>query len=661
MTPSRSIRLFGTEEPVSEPVALKAGPLEASLDAGNLRYIRVGGNEALRAIAFLVRDRNWGTYSAEISDLRVEQAADRFFVTYDAVCRDAAQSLRYRARIEGRADGSLTFEADCEALGDFVTNRTGFVVLHPLDGVVGRPVSVEHTDGSIVESTFPELIDPACPFHDVRALSHTIASGVRVTCRMEGDAYEMEDHRNWMDASYKTYIRPLARPWPYQFAKGEAFSQRVAMTVTGETAAVEASDSPDITVTVGGPTGHTMPRIGLAAPSGHLDAALRHADKLKAAEVGFLVCHFDPRKGDDAAVMQAHGRLGAALGAELVLEAIVPCLDADGKPTADPSILKRDMAAVREAAGDVPFASVAVSPATDLGCTLPGSIFPPAPTWKELFAAARESFPSALVGGGMFSYFTELNRKRPPADALDFICHTGLPIVHAGDDISFIETLEALPSIFNSVRAFAGGKPYWIFPTAISMRDNPYGAAPAENPDNIRQAMNRVDPRERGLIGAAWYAGYLARAARAGLDAVTLAAVAGPSGIVCTRQDHQQPWFDDSDAQVYPPYHVIAGHAAAQGCEVHAVDVSAPGSIQALAVSGPDGARLWITNLTASPRTVRLSGVEGASDILSLDEDSFKAACRDADWRNTAPLSSVSADTVTLGAYAVAEIRCGGF
>ena len=65
MTPSRSIKLFGTEEPVSEPVALKAGPLEASLDAGNLRYIRVGGNEALRAIAFLVRDRNWGTYSAE--------------------------------------------------------------------------------------------------------------------------------------------------------------------------------------------------------------------------------------------------------------------------------------------------------------------------------------------------------------------------------------------------------------------------------------------------------------------------------------------------------------------------------------------------------------------------------------------------------------------
>jgi hypothetical protein len=31
---------------------------------------------------------------------------------------------------------------------------------------------------------------------------------------MEGDAWEMEDHRNWLDASFKTYVRPLALPYP---------------------------------------------------------------------------------------------------------------------------------------------------------------------------------------------------------------------------------------------------------------------------------------------------------------------------------------------------------------------------------------------------------------------------------------------------------------
>ena len=31
----------------------------------------------------------------------------------------------------------------------------------------------------------------------------------------------MEDQRNWSDASYKTYVRPLAPPWPYTLPKGE--------------------------------------------------------------------------------------------------------------------------------------------------------------------------------------------------------------------------------------------------------------------------------------------------------------------------------------------------------------------------------------------------------------------------------------------------------
>ena len=38
---------------------------------------------------------------------------------------------------------------------------------------------------------------------------------------MEGDTFEMEDQRNWTDASYKTYVRPLALPWPYTLRAGE--------------------------------------------------------------------------------------------------------------------------------------------------------------------------------------------------------------------------------------------------------------------------------------------------------------------------------------------------------------------------------------------------------------------------------------------------------
>ena len=49
--PSRAVMLFGTEEPVTPPRLLRAGPLTCELEAGNLRYIRVAGKEALRALS----------------------------------------------------------------------------------------------------------------------------------------------------------------------------------------------------------------------------------------------------------------------------------------------------------------------------------------------------------------------------------------------------------------------------------------------------------------------------------------------------------------------------------------------------------------------------------------------------------------------------------
>ena len=656
---SRAVELFGTEEPVAAAPILRAGPLTCMLDAGNLRYLKLAGKEAIRAIAFIVRDKNWGTYNPEITDLRVDQRADGFTVTYDALAKDASQAFRYACRIEGRPDGSLVFEGRGEALSDFVTNRTGFVILHPLDGVAGEPVEVLHVDGRTVPSRFPALIDPQCPFQDIRALTHEVMPGVKVRLTMEGDTWEMEDHRNWMDASYKTYVRPLALPWPYTIAKGEKLDQRVMLEVLGKVpqAASSGAGPEPVTVVVEGLAGVAMPKLGLAVPAEHARAALEKAELLREARPAFLVGHFDARHGHDAGHVQDYDQLARRLGAALVLEIVLPCRDAAGKPTADLDVLRRDLNHVKgqiERVGVRP-ARVTVSPACDLKCTLPGSVFPPAPSWQDLFRLAREAFPKVPVGGGMFSYYTELNRKRPPADVLDFIGHTGCPLVHAGDDITMTENLEALPWQYRSVRAFAPGTPYWIFPTAISMRDNPYGEVPAENPSNIRQAMNRVDPRERGLIGAAWYAGYLAHAIRAGLDAVTLAAAAGPSGIVYTRQTHAQPWFDEDAAPVYPSWHVFKNHADQQDGSVLATRSSAPRDVQITAVGWRSGMRLVVSNLTGEPRSVRLEAGSGRGRLRLLDETSFALACRDPEAFD-ASARDIELTQLELRPYAVAFV-----
>jgi hypothetical protein len=275
----------------------------------------------------------------------------------------------------------------------------------------------------------------------------------------------------------------------------------------------------------------------------------------------------------------------------------------------------------------------------------------------DLYDAARELFPGARIGGGTFAHFTELNRKRPPAGALDFVCHATSPIVHAADDLSLLESLEALPSVFRSVRAFAGGRPYWLFPTAIAMRHNPYGTAPADNPGGARVATARNDPRERALAGAAWYAGYLAHAAEAGLAAVTLGAAAGPSGVVHAPQAHAQPWFDDAGGgSVFPSYHVLRGHAEIAGQSLITAETSAPRDVQALAAATPSGSRIWLSNLTGRRQRLRIEGAGARSaEMRCIDTITFERLCCNPDAFDLLA-EPASLGEIELGAHAVVRL-----
>src|SRR2546423_14963801 len=109
-----------------------------------------------------------------LTDLVGYQQPNGFSGSYRGRCERASQSIEYGIRIEGRSDGSLEFTGAATPATDFLTARTGFVVLHPLKGVAGRPAVVEHTDGAVEISTFPALVDPVQPVLDVRSLTHEV-------------------------------------------------------------------------------------------------------------------------------------------------------------------------------------------------------------------------------------------------------------------------------------------------------------------------------------------------------------------------------------------------------------------------------------------------------------------------------------------------------
>ena len=649
--PTRAIKLFGTAVPDTKGRLLRAGPLSAVLDNGALRYIRLNDIEVLRAIAFLVRDENWGTFTPDIRNLAVKQGKSGFEVSYEGHCGDAKRAMTYRAHITASADGNLRFEATALPHTDFLTNRTGFIVLHPLKGVAGCPVEILHVDGRKVHDKFPAIVNPVQPFYDIRALTHEVAPRLSATCRMEGDTFEMEDHRNWTDASFKTYVRPLALPWPYTLPAGSEIKQSVSLSFTGTLPkAKPAGASRKIDIDVGKAGGTSVPKIGIAVPAEEADAALSAASLIKAAEPQLLICQMDGRQGNGTSILRRYRRLADAAGADVVLEVILPGQQA---PEIELARIARDVAD----SGIVP-ASIAVSPAADLKAVLPGSRGPKVPPLEEIYQAARAAFPGIPLGGGMFSYFTELNRKRPPAELLDFVTHTTCPIVHAADDISVMETLESLPFVIESTKAFIGGKPYRVGPSAIPARDNPYGASTATNPNNQRVCLAKMDPRQRGLFAAAWSLGYVAAFARGGVEAVSLGAPTGPAGMIYRRTDYPQPYFDDlKGAAVYPIYHVITGMAAGTGHKMVAVKSADPAAVAALGYRDGSGLVLWLANLTGEEQAVKINGAGKAAMALHLiDEESFQTATTDPAFLEKPGKKLRSLATVTLGPYAVARL-----
>ena len=527
-------RRVGTKEKAPKCAALKAGPLTVDFVAGNLRAIRYQGHEVLRAIAYVVRNSDWGTYTPEISDCLIRKHGKSFTVTYRARCvsADSSQMLDYQARITGDAQGNLAFEVLAEPMTPFRTARCGFAVLHPIAGVAGQPAIVEHVDGSREQAVFPELISPAQPFKDIRAIHHQVTPLIAARCCMNGDVFEMEDQRNWSDASYKTYVRPLSLPWPYVMEQGVLNRQSVELSISssqGSTAEPSARqrDRGLVRINIAGPEG-TFPGIGVSIHPDLIQEALAHPSLLNSLRPQLLLLHYDPAAGHGESDLRGFADIAKGVPAsdktESVLELVLPAKES----------VQGELAGVAEmvAASGLRLTGILVSPAVDRQSTLPGSTWPPCPPLSEIYHATRRAFPDLAIGGGTLSYFTELNRKRPPVELLDFVSHCTCPIVHAADDLSVMESLEALPHIVRSARAIIGNeKAYWIGPSTIGMRHNPYGARVMENPANGRVTMTDCDPRQTSLFAAAWMIGLVAGTAEAAIQMLTVGSLTGRLGL----------------------------------------------------------------------------------------------------------------------------------
>lgn len=488
--------IYGTDIPPVRGRRRVAGDAAVTLERGQLRNLTVAGSEAIRAVLFLVRDRDWGTVTPRIDDLTFTDGCD---VTYRATYDMGAGQIVADIALTLRPDGlEATVTARCT--GQVWTNRAGFTVLHPITGVAGAPVRVEHADGRVTDGRFPDMIAPWQPFKGITGLTHR-AGDAMITCRLDGDVFEMEDQRQWGDASFKPYNRPLSQPWPYR--PDPVFAQGVRVTWQPAAGLAPPAWRPAQQTGV-------FPQTALVLTASDAERAARMPADLRA--IGPDLRRFGQLQGQFPDL---------AMDLELIARCPVDG-DLDGEFVAHAQ-------AVHEAG--LRAASVMVTPAVDRQSTPPGSDWPPCPPIPDIHAAARRAFPGLPLGGGVANFFPELNRKPALAGDADFVTHGLCPIVHAADDLSVVETLEAVPHILASGRGIAGARDYRLGPSTIAMRQNPYGSRTIPNPDHDRVCMTDDDPRQDGAFAAAWTLALAAAIAGAGVTVWTPAALYGPRGL----------------------------------------------------------------------------------------------------------------------------------
>ena len=511
-----------TTKPVLPTIDLRAGPLALRFHDGDLRTIVWNGRECVRRIYAAVRDRNWETAPNLLSDVEVRQDLDGFEIRY--TCENLLYDVDFawRCEILGTASGRVTLSMDGVARKAFLKNRIGFCVLHPAS-CAGARCDVHHTDGTVSTSVLPQRIaasQPVPPFLNMRGLSQQLSPTCWLEMQFTGDEFEMEDQRNWTDASFKTFGTPLGLPAPVELVKGQRVAQKIELRLRQDGPAATpvprmlatragAQDNSAIRVSIG-TRNLPMPRIGVGLGNPTLRNRSHAWQSLRELKLAHVRSDVHIADAEFAQGLRSAIATSTRLCAPLELALFVPTAQIDASlrsfgavvRTFKPNVARWILYREREIMAEPPL--------------------------RNLLASAREHLehltPEAEFAAGVDTDYMFINRYPAAARRLSALAVAINPQVHAFDDTSLIETLEAQGTLIANARALAHA-PVIISPVTLRPRHNPYATKPAV------VAEPPVDPRQRTWFGAAWTLGSIKHLAEHGVTSVTYYELLGDRGL----------------------------------------------------------------------------------------------------------------------------------
>lgn len=544
---------------------------------GIVRRLSYNQFELVRAIYPAVRDKNWVTVSMEILDEKIETIDNSFDISLKA--NFIMDPIHFTAdiKISGEKNSRLFYSFNGAAKSSFLKNRIGLNLLFPVHGYVGNKFNITTPEGNNKIHTFPGDISPHQPAVNFNEIQWNVNDG-NFKINLEGDVFEMEDQRNWTDASYKVYSTPLALPFPVEIRKGETVSQILEFQsdVISPSSLKENSKIP---VKLNSEKRLSkLPDIGFCEQSGGgllADKEKSILQELRANHYRTDV-HLSKVGWQDKLVV-------AAKNAEMLNLSLYLALHLTDSFEDDLNTLIHFLSQKQ------------INPA--YAAVFQEKTRITTPELTRAVTVLKPSFPQIQTGCGVDAYFAELNRSRPPAAEFDFVTYSICPQVHAFDNLSLIENLEAQKYTVLSAKQLYKGKPVFISPVTLQQRFNVVAT------EEGSASIYPVDRRQQSYFNALWTLISVKYLTESEATLITYFESVGAKGLI-PQLNRQKEEHTSSQPLLYPVYHLLKYILSFHF--VRKVTSSDPINVDAICLQKDGQVTLMLVNFSTVEKTVVL-------------------------------------------------------
>lgn len=423
------------------------------------------------------------------------------------------------------------------------------------------------------------------------------------TLAFEGDIFETEDQRNWTDASFKTYSRPLELPFPYLVKKGELINQKITLRFSGFSNECLPQDEglafqfSSILM--------DMPWIGITKSGKKESLDKYEIETLKSISFNHYRVEVKFDNPDWIHNLNKALKETEILGYKIELVLFL---------TEIASIEINNLIEVLKPFERLISSILILETKTRMTNRV---------QFDSVYKSLKPHFTLVKIGAGTDANFAELNRSDLKGN-FDFVSFSICPQVHAFDNLSLIENIAAQKYAVISCRHKFKNAPVHVSPLTLRQRFNAV-ATSSESENKPAEMPSCIDYRQPSLFTAAWTLGSIKALTEAGAASVTYYETVGETGILQGSEPTDFPEvFHSKPGMIFPVWYIFSRILKKDKMSLQTVS-SQPLIFDGIALHDSTGTEIILANFTTTEISVLVPGLSQEYLIAKMDETNFEA------------------------------------